>query len=221
VVKSGATVVTIAAVVVAAAAAAALVVLVFPSQPRVAETRPAESIAQAQQSPPALQLASAESTFAAFRQPQPPPAGQSDAELVLTLIRLTLGAVHQANVTGNYTVLRDLGAPGFRDAHSAADLARIFGPIRDAKIDLGTAVLLEPKMSKVELTEQKMLHLAGTLATKPVPVAFELMFQPIDGVWRIFGIAVAPMQQPQPPTATAAPPRQAPAKGAPKQNAKQ
>src|SRR4051812_18904799 len=67
----------------------------------------------------------------------PPPAGQQQAPAeqpieidrngVLILIRSTLLALDHANRTGNYTVLRDLGAPGFYTANTAARLAEIFG----------------------------------------------------------------------------------------------
>ena len=59
---------------------------------------------------------------------------QSNAELVVTLIRTSLVAVQQASATGNFTVLRDLGAPDFRERNSAADLARIFGVVREQRI---------------------------------------------------------------------------------------
>ena len=84
-----------------------------------------------------------------------PSAKASDTELVFTLVRTTLVALHQANVTGNYTVVRDLSSPGFREKNSAADLARIFAPIRDAKIDLGAVVILDPHVSRVGLNEQR------------------------------------------------------------------
>jgi hypothetical protein len=137
--------------------------------------------------------------------PTPTVAQQSDAEVVITLVRTTLVALHQANATGNYTVLRDLSAPGFRDKNSAADLAVIFAPIRDSKIDLSVVVLLDPHLTRTTLNDQKMLVIVGSLETKPVPVNFQLIFQPVQNVWRIFGIAVAPVQQAG--ASNAAPPR--------------
>jgi hypothetical protein len=41
-------------------------------------------------------------------------------------IRSALLALDQANKTGNYTVLRELGAPGFQAANTAARLSEIF-----------------------------------------------------------------------------------------------
>jgi hypothetical protein len=149
---------------------------------------------------------------------QSPAGTASDAEILLTLVRLTMAAVHQANLTGNYTVLRDLGTPAFLERNSAADLTRIFAPIHNAKVDLGAAVLLEPRLSKAALTPERMLHLVGALATKPVPVAFELLFQPIEGVWRIHGIAIVPVPPGGPQASTVPPPARAkPGKPAPKQ----
>ena len=45
------------------------------------------------------------------QQPPAPKPAQIDRNGVLILIRETLLALDQANKTGNYTVLRDLGAP--------------------------------------------------------------------------------------------------------------
>lgn len=126
--------------------------------------------------------------------PTQPALSQAEAELVLTLIRSTLAAVHHANETENYTVLRDLGAPGFREANSATKLAGIFAPIRQLGIDLAPALYLDPQLSQATLTQEGMLYLTGTLATRPVPVSFELLFQAVNNVWRLFGISLRPIQ---------------------------
>jgi hypothetical protein len=57
---------------------------------------------------------------------QEPKAAQIDRNGVLILIRSSLLAVDQADKTGNYTVLRDLGAPGFQASNTAARLREIF-----------------------------------------------------------------------------------------------
>jgi hypothetical protein len=141
--------------------------------PRTSATPPAVSLAQAQ--PPAT-------------------VGQSDAEIIVTLVRTVFVAVHQANLTQNYSVLRELGTPEFRERNSVSDLARAFTPMRNSGIDLGSAVMAEPKMVKAELNAQKQLHLVGTMATRPVATAFELLLAPIEGIWRIQGIALVPVQ---------------------------
>lgn len=166
---------------------------------RVAEADPPAT--QPQSSPP-----SAQSAPSVLPAPAPPPAAtappatprpsaarQTDAEVVLTLVRSTMVALDQANESGNYTVLRDIGAPGFRDRNSAADLARIFAPIRDAKIDLSVATVLDPHISTATLNAQKQLHITGKLDTRPHPVAYELLYEVAGGRWRIFGISVTPI----------------------------
>lgn len=115
--------------------------------------------------------------------------------VVLTLVRTTLVAVDQANATGNYSVLRDLGTLSFREKNSDADLARIFAPVREARIDLGPVVVLDPHLTRAALTQQRMLDVAGSLDTKPAPVTFELLFQPVAGAWRVDGVAVRPMRR--------------------------
>ena len=51
---------------------------------------------------------------------QKPEVGVAQA---LYLIRSTLLTLNDANRSGNYTVMHDLAAPGFREKNSAADLA--------------------------------------------------------------------------------------------------
>src|SRR5262249_54607445 len=68
-------------------------------------------------------------------QAQAPKPAQIDRNGVLILIRTALLALDQANKTGNYTVLRDLGAPDFQ-ANTAARLAEIFAQQRRDNVDL-------------------------------------------------------------------------------------
>ena len=48
-----------------------------------------------------------------------------DAEKIVLLLRTTLITLNDALQTGNFTVLRDMGAPGFRDANTAARLGAV------------------------------------------------------------------------------------------------
>ena len=74
------------------------------------------------------------------------------------LVKNALTAVNHGNLTGNYTVLRDLGAPAFRERNSAAQLAAIFQSLRDNKIDMSPILLMNP-----QFTEQPALNQAGQL----------------------------------------------------------
>ena len=110
---------------------------------------------------------------------------------MLILIRSTLLALHEANETGNYTVLRDLSAPNFRDANTAARLGEIFASQRAQKLDLSGVAVLDPQLTLLPQIEPNgLLHLAGFFPSVPSQVNFELLYAPIDGRWRLFGISV-------------------------------
>jgi hypothetical protein len=76
-----------------------------------------------------LALAVASSSGIRAQESKPPPGAPTSAQIdrngVIILIRSTLLALDHANKTGNYTVLRDLGSPGFQ-TNTDARLAEIF-----------------------------------------------------------------------------------------------
>ncbi len=115
-----------------------------------------------------------------------------DAFALIRLVRTTMIAVDQANRTGNYTVLRDLGAPGFSKSNDAARLADIFRNWRNQKLDLGAVVLLKPTWTvEPKIDQAGMLRLTGYFATKPLRITFDLLYESIDGRWRLFGISIS------------------------------
>ena len=119
-----------------------------------------------------------------------PRPAQIDRNGLLILVKSTIIALDQANKTGNYTVLRDLAAPGFAPANNAARLAEIFANLRRDKIDLSGALVLEPQLTVMpEITANGMLHLAGFFPSAPTQINFEFLYAPVDGQWRLFGIA--------------------------------
>jgi hypothetical protein len=148
-------------------------------------------------------------------QAAPKPA-QIDRNGVLILIRSALIALDQGNKTGNYTVLRDLGAPGFQ-SNTAARLAEIFATQRRDNIDLSGVAVLEPQLTLLPQIEANgMLRMAGFFPSVPTQVNFELVFAPVNGQWRLFGISVnfgqAAPAAPNPP-APAADVKQPPVNG--------
>lgn len=115
------------------------------------------------------------------------------------LVWSTLIALDQANRTGNYTVLRDLGAPGFREANTAANLAAIFATLRANDPGLGRVLSQAPVLTEApRLTDGGQLYLAGQFPGRPQGIAFELLFEPLAGDWRLFGISVAPVSAADP-----------------------
>ncbi|WP_249140390.1 hypothetical protein [Bradyrhizobium manausense] len=158
---------------------------------------------------------------------QPPKPANIDRNGVIILVRSALLALDHANKTGNYTVLRDLGAPGFQ-VNSAAKLAEIFAKQRNDKLDLSGIAVIEPQLSLLPQIESNgLMHMAGFFPSVPSQVNFELMYAPVDGQWRLFGISVSIGQAaPAAPEAQAAPqagaaPPAAAKPAAPKQAPKQ
>jgi hypothetical protein len=145
-----------------------------------------------------------------FAQQAPPQQGAAkpaniDRNGVLMLVRSTLLALDQANKTGNYTVLRDLGAPAFQTANTAAKLSEIFARERNDKLDLSGISVIDPQLTILPQIEQNgMMHMAGFFPSVPSQVNFEMLFAPVDGQWRIFGLSVNVGQSspvaPTPPT---------------------
>ena len=158
---------------------------------------------------------------------QAPKPANIDRNGVLILIRSTLLALDQANKTGNYTVLRDLGAPAFQ-TNTAARLGEIFAKQRSDNLDLSGVAAIDPQLSLLPQIEANgLMHMAGLFPSIPQQVNFELAFAPVNGQWRLFGISVtvgqaapaAPEPPAQkPPPAPAKPP--APAAAAPPPPAK-
>jgi hypothetical protein len=136
-------------------------------------------------------------------QAQAPKPAQIDRNGVLILIRETLLALDQANKTGNYTVLRDLGSPEFQ-GNTAARLAEIFVQQRKDNIDLSGVAVIDPQLTLLPQIEANgMMHMTGFFPSVPTQVNFELMFTPVGGRWKLFGLSVsfgqAAPQAPQPP----------------------
>src|SRR5262249_39647709 len=124
-------------------------------------------------------------------------APQISSEQALYLVRSTLLRLNDANLSGNYTVLRDLAAPDFRAKNTAADLAQAFTDLRRRNFDLFAVALLEPKLTTgPELDDKGRLHLAGFFPTRPLQIHFDLTFESVGGHWRLWGINVATPQAP-------------------------
>ena len=123
------------------------------------------------------------------------------------LIKSTIMALQHANQTGNYSVLRDLGTPVFRERFDQAQLTAIFSNLRSRSVNLSPVLFLAPNLTKQpELTEGNQLRIVGDFPTQPLKIQYEMLFLQIDGVWRIDGLAVdAVPQQAAAPAVSASP----------------
>src|SRR5260370_31639622 len=115
---------------------------------------------------------------------QAPKPAQIDRNGVLILIRSTLLALAHANKTGNYTVLRDIGAPGFQ-SNTAARLGEIFAKLRGDNLDLSGVAVIDPQLNLLPQIEANgLMHMAGFFPSVPTQVNFDLLFAPVNGQGR-------------------------------------
>ncbi|MEE9433841.1 MAG: hypothetical protein V3V15_06350 [Sphingorhabdus sp.] len=114
----------------------------------------------------------------------PPP------QALIVMIRSSVVALGHANTTNNYSVLKDLGSANFRKNNSPQRLSQLFAPFRSNKIDLAPVVFLTPQLTQQPRIENGRLKLVGYFPSRPMQVNFDLMFEPSDGVWKLFGLSV-------------------------------
>ena len=117
-----------------------------------------------------------------------------DPLLASRLLWSTMAAVDQANRTGNYSVLRGLGAPGFQTANTDDGLARVFATLRAQRLDLSYTLVVTPTFEfPPAIGRDGTLRLRGVFPLRPTAIGFDMLFQNVDGQWRIFALAVLPL----------------------------
>ena len=126
--------------------------------------------------------------------PPPPSAVPVPSDLELSkLVWSTMAAVDDANQAGNYSVLRDLAAPGFQVNNDAAKLTQVFATLRASRLDLSNTLLLAPTFTATpRFVQAGILQLKGFFGLRPTAVAFELYYQWVMGRWKLFGVSIAP-----------------------------
>ncbi len=124
------------------------------------------------------------------------PAGQQQAQSpdelrLILMIRNAIVALNQANITGNYSVLRDLGTPTFQQTNNPAKLAEAFATLRNRKIDISPVMFFPPRLTaQPAMLEGQVLRLTGFFATTPEQVNFDIAFQLAGDQWMLAAIAV-------------------------------
>jgi hypothetical protein len=123
---------------------------------------------------------------------QPAIRTKADARRIVLLIRSTFATVHQANISGNYSVFRDLAAPSLRASMSLVRLGDYFKPLREANADLSRALLTMPKFRKPpRILKGKFLVLHGFFPGEN-RIDFNLTYQRVKGRWRFVNVAIKP-----------------------------
>ena len=132
--------------------------------------------------------------------PAPAQTAAPDSLIALKLIWSAMAALDHANQTGNYSVLRDLGAPSFQANNSAATLAGTFAALRNQRVDVANTLIVTPTFEIAPtIIDGGLLRTRGSFPLRPNPIGFDLLFQNVGGQWKLFGIAVVPLSaQPVP-----------------------
>jgi hypothetical protein len=174
------------------AAALAPVLVLFGAGLALAQAPPAEK--PVTKSKPAPQKPVAQQPAAPKAKPAASQVVMPDAEKIVLLLRTTLITLNDAIQTGNFTVMRDMSAPGFRDANTAGRLAQSFSDLASKGIDLSPTSVIAPQLTEPPGLDQAkgMLRLKGYFPGQPVQINFEMLFQAVDGRWRLFGLSVQP-----------------------------
>jgi len=148
-------------------------------------------------------------------QDEAPPAVPDDMRLIL-MIRNAVIALNQANATGNYSVLREMGTANFQMTNSPTRLAEIFAALRSRKIDLSPIMVFNPKLTSAPgLQDGQVLRLSGYFPTTPEQVQFDLAYQHSGDQWLMAGIAINVAPPSDEAQASAAPGGQATAEAGP------
>jgi hypothetical protein len=151
---------------------------------------PLDAVAQ---SKPQSQTTEPKQTPAQTKSAAAPEYVVPSAEAIVVLIRSALMSLNDALHTGNYTVLRDVASPSFREANSAGRLNQIFSGLAAQGIDLGAVAILSPKLPQTPSIDQnRRLHIAGFFPGEPVQLNFELVFEVVGNQWRLYAISVVP-----------------------------
>ena len=136
--------------------------------------------------------AAAQQRRAAPAQQAAPALPAPDRNTTLKLLWSTMAAADHANVTGNYSVLRDLGSAGFQRLNNPATLGGVFATVREQRIDLANTLLVEPVWEIAPtMIAPGQLRMRGRFALRPTSIAFDLIYE-WDNGWRLHGISVVP-----------------------------
>jgi hypothetical protein len=107
----------------------------------------------------------------------------------IALIHSTLMTLNDANATGNYSVLRERGAPDFQARFSADVLAALFKVLREKKVDLSVTALLQPVIEDAVFAKaQNIVQFYGIVPTRPAQLRFGFSYQIVGGQWKLYGL---------------------------------
>lgn len=117
-------------------------------------------------------------------------ANDNDLLLVNMLVKSSLTALNQANLTNNYSVLLDLASEEFQANNSETTLAEAFRPVRESGLNFAGIVEYQPVFSAPPtLDDQDMLRVIGYFDTVP-RIEYGLVFQPVEGRFLVDALSI-------------------------------
>jgi hypothetical protein len=118
-------------------------------------------------------------------------------------VRSILLAVNDANLTGNYTVLRDLSSPDSQALNTPERLEESFRPFRQQGTDFSIVAVAKPRFVQLPaFTPQGYLRVNGEFDSSP-RITFDIFLQHVAGRWRPYaiGVGLVPVPLDAPPSA--------------------
>lgn len=111
------------------------------------------------------------------------------------MIWSTVAAVHHANLSGNYSVLRDISAQPFQINYNPAKLTEIFAGLRNSNINLSNALLVPPTYYEApQMVREDLFRVKGLFQLRPISLTFDMFFQWEQGRWKLAGIDIQPAE---------------------------
>jgi hypothetical protein len=105
------------------------------------------------------------------------------------LVRWVFCSLDQANKTGNYTVLRDIGASNFQ-SNSASRLSELFSIYRKDNIDMIATLVVDPKIQTITPMDGGVVRIAGAFPVTPKNIIFDTYFALVGGIWKISALSI-------------------------------
>lgn len=123
------------------------------------------------------------------------PAAKQAATLserqAIYVLRTAMKSLHDAFQTGNFTVFRDLAGPTLLSRYTAAQLGEHYARIRASKIDLASATLMAPKVTRAaRIDGSDTVRVDGSIGTGPEQLNFSIIVEPQRGRWTYADIAI-------------------------------
>lgn len=123
----------------------------------------------------------------AQEQQKAPPINE---QVVQMLVKSAIMALNHANLTGNYSVLRELGSAQFQLNTSSAILSDSFSSLRRDNINLQGTLVFPAKLTAAPELNDNVARFTGVFETRPSQVNFDISYQFMNGRWRINGLTV-------------------------------